>query len=855
MSARGEPLESTELEEGGGSSGRRRRWLMAAALALLLVLALVLPPLVNLGHYRRSITASISEALGRPVFVGGMQLRLLPTPGIAMSDLTVEEDPGFGYAPALHADSVVASLRLSSLWRGRLEVSRISLDEASLNLVRNSAGQWNIGSILLRASQIPNAPTGERHAGALPRFPYIEASDARINFKEGREKKPFSLMNAEFSMWQASGGEWRLRLQAQPVRTDRELHLYDTGTLRVEGSLRRAANLRAMPVNLHAEWSGAQLGQVSRLIAGFDSGWRGALDATATIRGVAGDLQLESRVRIQSLQRQEFEPATTLDIDARCRSEYRQADRLLGNITCFWPIGGGHLLLTGNVQGFALPGVNLRLELNQISAEFFLTALGLMRPHAQNVTATGTMNGSFTWGDPGVSSEDAARVRPVTLLPVAKERDLLGGEATATGVTLSYPGGELALPTLHFTAGMPPAAAAQRKKKQLAAEAPADNAIALEPAAVTMGETKPLVVDARLTRADFKLHLSGDASLARLMAMGGNFGLLENALSAATPHGHVTVDTTTTGNWMPPLAGGGSGIETSGTLQVKGAQLRPGFLRAPVEVETAELDLTPQEIAWKNAAFRYEGMSLEGSLAFAAVCNQTEPCPATFALRAKLVDAAGVEKDLAGAPSGFLGKLMADALGGGSSTPWPPLSGSVACDTLMLARLPLHNVAATVTVEGKQLTVSQLEATALGGAVHASGSMTVEDGTPHWKVDVRVTGAQASAVGALLGMPLSGGLVSGETNLSLTGYQAGDLASSASGDYWLTWQNGSMGAEKTAMSSLQRFDRWAATGTIAHRVLTVTGGTVTHAVRTHAVRGTIGFDGRMELTVQGRVKN
>ena len=44
-----------------------------------------------------------------------------------------------------------------------------------------------------------------------------------------------------------------------------------------------------MPVDLEAEWSGAQLGQVTRLIGGMDSGWRGDLDLTATIRGSLGD--------------------------------------------------------------------------------------------------------------------------------------------------------------------------------------------------------------------------------------------------------------------------------------------------------------------------------------------------------------------------------------------------------------------------------------------------------------------------------------------------------------------------------------------------------------------------------------
>ena len=107
-------------------------------------------------------------------------------------------------------------------------------------------------------------------------------------------------------MWQANADEWRVRLRAQPVRTDLQLHLYDTGELNVEGSLRRALDLNAMPVDLRAEWSGAQLGQVTRLIAGMDSGWRGDLDATVGIRGTVGDLQLQSRVQVGNLRRQEF---------------------------------------------------------------------------------------------------------------------------------------------------------------------------------------------------------------------------------------------------------------------------------------------------------------------------------------------------------------------------------------------------------------------------------------------------------------------------------------------------------------------------------------------------------------------
>ncbi len=391
-------VEELLTSEESGRRGVSAWWKVgvAGAAIVLLALAIFLPPLINLGKYKRSITASMSEALGRPVYVGDMQLRLLPMPGIVMSDFTVEEDPAFGAEPALHANSVVASLRMTSLWRGRLEVSRISLDEANLNLVRNAAGQWSVGSVLLRAAQIPNAPTGQRHAGPRPRFPYIEATNARIDFKNGAEKRPFSLMNAEFSMWQASADEWRLRLKAQPVRTDRELHLSDTGELQVEGSLRRAADLNDMPVRLRAEWSGAQLGQVSRLLAGFDSGWRGDLHATTTIGGTVGDHAAADAAGGEQPAAAGFSAGA----DAGCerhlpgRIPASEADAWTG-ITCFWPVGSGHLLLTGKVHTFAPAEAQLQLEVNQVPAEFPLQVLGLMRPYAQNVTATGALNGSF----------------------------------------------------------------------------------------------------------------------------------------------------------------------------------------------------------------------------------------------------------------------------------------------------------------------------------------------------------------------------------------------------------------------------------------------------------------------------
>lgn len=226
----------TTLETKSGMSVLRKRLVIAACVLLALVVLALLPPLVNVNRFQRRIASSISRSVGRPVHLDSVSMTLLPLPGFTLENFVVSEDPQFGSEPVMRADEVKATLRVSSLWRGKLEFSTISLTAPSVNLVRNAAGRWNLETILLQASQIDAAPTQQKRAGSTPRFPYIEATDARVNVKLGDEKTPFSLTGAEFALWLPDPQEWRLRLKAKPARTDTDAS--DTGELRVEATLR-----------------------------------------------------------------------------------------------------------------------------------------------------------------------------------------------------------------------------------------------------------------------------------------------------------------------------------------------------------------------------------------------------------------------------------------------------------------------------------------------------------------------------------------------------------------------------------------------------------------------------------------
>ena len=312
---------------------RRLAWI--AGIAVVVLLLIVTPPLVNANRYRGKIAESMSKSLGRPVHMDAVTMHLLPVPGFTLQNLVVSEDPAFGAEPTIRANTVEASLRVSSLWHHPVEFSSVRFIDPSVNLVRNAQGRWNLSDVLLQASRVPSAPTDQRHAGPTPRFPYIEATNGRVNVKLGAEKLPFSLTEADFALWLPSPQQWRVRLVAHPARTD--TNITDPGKLRLEGELRRAETVAAVPVTFTASWHDTPLGEATRILAGDDWGWRGAMNLDASLTGTLGDAHLTSKLTLGGLRRAEFFPAQPLDLQIHCSSRFAVHPATLSEFSCTLP--------------------------------------------------------------------------------------------------------------------------------------------------------------------------------------------------------------------------------------------------------------------------------------------------------------------------------------------------------------------------------------------------------------------------------------------------------------------------------------------------------------------------------------
>ena len=349
--------------EAGGTSHTRRRWVITLCVVLALLLLLFTPPLVNVNRLKRRIATSISASLGRPVQLDGVTMHLLPVPGFTLQNFVVSEDPAFGAEPIIRANVVDVTLRPSSLWRRHVEFSSMKFEGPSLNLVRNAAGVWNVQSLLMHAASVSTAPTAQRKAGREPRFPYIEATGARVNVKLGQEKKPFSLTDTEFALWLTSPQEWRVRAKGTPTRTD--TNITDPGTVKLEGSLKRAATMAEVPVDLTASWTGAPMGEASKMLTGADAGWRGRLNVEATLLGELGAAKLTSTIHMEELRRADFVPVTTMDVVTECRGTVDVTTAVVKDPDCAMnaPVAEGSKV-AGRVVAVAD-----RVDLSELTAE------------------------------------------------------------------------------------------------------------------------------------------------------------------------------------------------------------------------------------------------------------------------------------------------------------------------------------------------------------------------------------------------------------------------------------------------------------------------------------------------------
>jgi hypothetical protein len=694
-------------------SSKRRA--VTASVAILLVLFLVRP---GVSRLKARIANSISRAVGRPVEIGSVHLRFLP-PGFDLENLVVEEDPSFGAEPMLLASEVTARVRLISLLRGRLDVSRLELTEPSLNLVRRSDGRWNLEELLEHTARMPTAPTAKSKSEIRPGFPYIEASSGRVNFKSGAEKKPYALLDADFALWQDSENTWGVRLKAQPLRTDTNLN--DAGVLLVSGSWQRAPTLRETPLQFSLDWSRAPLGQLTKLLSGNDKGWRGEVRLDATLSGSPAGLQIGADASIEDFHRYDISSMGGMRLQGHCDGKYSSVEQVAHQIFCSMPVGNGMITIHGDAGLPDVHRVDLSLELANVPMS---AAAQLAQRAKKNLPAdllvTGGVQGDFVAREDGNSAQGPQ----------------FEGQGEITDLRL-----QSASSKVDLSPGTVPFVLVSGKRRRSKGDAyltgafvQEANGLRLEYGSfpVVLGRAAPAEASGWFGESGYALALHGEGEITHTLRLASLVGL--PALNAPNADGIALMDLVVAGSWTNHVAEGASGFsapQVSGKVQLHNVRANLRGVNGAIEISSAELLLSTNEARIDKLNAHAGNAHWTGFVSLPRGCGVPGACLASFELKTDQVALNGLHDWLGSpkaerrwyqvltsepAPASLLQKLRA--------------IGKVSAGRMLIHNVMANHVSASLDLQQGKLKVSDLRADVLGGKHQGNWQINFSGGAP-----------------------------------------------------------------------------------------------------------------------------
>jgi len=679
----------------------RSRGGVAAVVALLLLLLFLFRPGVY--RLRNRIATTIGNALSRKVELDNVSLHFLPRPGFDLEGLVIYDDPAFSAEPMIRAQEVSAAIRFRSLLRGRLELATLSANEPSINLVRNREGRWNLSTLIERNAQIPAAPTGKPASERRPAFPYLEADNARVNFKLGQTKKSFALMNADVALWQDSDNSWGARIKAEPVRTD--FNLTDTGLLQINAAWQRAANLRTTPMRIMVQWQKGQLGQITQLLSGKDRGWRGGVSFGANLSGTPEALRIESQTAVDDFHRYDIVGHESLRLATTCAGTYNAVASTVADLLCESPANGGTIRLRGNMAMAAQqPNYDLRLEAEKVPLAAVVRLLRQAKKQIPgDLTASGLLNVEFRatqdiGGSPGPGSPQWQGDGSATNVRLSSGQSSNAGkdEVTLGTVPLVLVAAESRpLPRSRIN---PPNA----QEKELA---PAETHLRIGPATLALNGSEPVTVGGWISAAGYRLFLRGDAELTDLYRLEKLLGL---PVTQPAAEGSAKLEMNISGPWQ-----GFAPAVAAGSAQLRNVRAEVRGLNTPIEIASANLSLTPDAISLQKISARTASTHWGGTVTTPRHCA-APACAYSFDLAADRLSTEDLGEWFTPHPAK---RAWYRLLNPAANTPasGSPLLTILARGSLQVGRFEVKKVAATQITTQVEVDRGRITLTALRG--------------------------------------------------------------------------------------------------------------------------------------------
>lgn len=799
---------------------------VALAIFLVIVMGFVVPPSVNSTKFRGHFSESLSRSLGRAVSVDEVHVRLLPLPGFTFRHLKIADDPEFGGEPILQTveddgSYSSAKLRLGSLWRGRLEIASISLTQASLNLARSADGHWNLERLINRASQIPSAPTANRRAESRNRFPYIELTESRINFKFGQEKKPFTLSDSDFALWLAAENRWNVRLKSVPLRTDE--YLSDTGVIHVSGSFDRAGSYASIPFHFQFSWDRPQIKELVRMQQGRDPGWRGIVDLSGEIKGTPADFSAQISGSVDQFRRYDITRSSSLSLQVSCDQHFLASQPHASlDFKCRMPLAPGMVTAQGSVADPAHFGPStVTIFASNVPVNAFVQALLHAKstlPH--DLAGSGTIDGNWTITH---SPEDGAAWTGRLVARDASLRSAVLSHDLTFGDELSVEFGRQVASTL--------------KSKKLSLQNTASAMI--QPASLDGSDDAQ--ISGELDNHRYRLNLHGDMELARLAEIDRLIG--GRSLPAGVP-GTASIDATYSGAWSFAPA------SLSGSLRVNSAPFAIKGISEPLLVSSANVtfDGPHFQVPQFVASFPGSNLNFTGTVQGSRDCVDQPVCDLIFSVHTAELSELQLASLLQARDSGLSLPFFHSVPG--RQAAWLldiPAKGTLTVQHLTLPRFQTSNLAAQLQTGAGRFSIRHWTGDVFGGRHEGELILDISGPRPSIRASGALHHASMQEVATAFDGPIGTGAFDCDYRLELNGSNLEQLANSAAGSATFSWKDGTLSRLAAGDTPVQ-FQLWSGKLAVHDRSIGLSDTKMISVSGTRNVSGRISFARDWDLT-------
>jgi AsmA protein len=236
------------------------------AFILLVMTALtILVNVVDPNEYKKQISSTVQETTGRQLTINGkIEWSLFPWLGLKINDVNLSNAAGFGEKTFLSLKTAHASIKLIPLLFKEIEIGTLSLEQAQINLARNSVGVNNWDDIInahkpsTSSAELLNTPHKTEHYEKTKKnisfsIDNIEITNASLNWENQQNPQILSISNFELKAKHVQlDHSFPLFVKAEVSEVSKKVHLHITLSSKIQlSSDFNTARLHSTELNLN----------------------------------------------------------------------------------------------------------------------------------------------------------------------------------------------------------------------------------------------------------------------------------------------------------------------------------------------------------------------------------------------------------------------------------------------------------------------------------------------------------------------------------------------------------------------------------------------------------------------------